>query len=144
MPFSCQCRPAALSLKVSAFLVTLHALVHAGTQEPDDLKHILKQLTDVMQDNMRLVRLVLRGQLRPVSSSASTKRLEHYRLAAIEHYYGSNADMSKIRCMVTGEEVDFKEIYCCTHIQAGLANWVAGEHLCMTLKSLQLTIMPAA
>ena len=110
MPFSCQCRPAALSLKVSAFLVTLHALVHAGAWEPDDLKHILKQLTDVMQDNMRLVRLVLRGQLRPVSGSASTKRLEHYRLSAIEYYYGSNADMSKIRCMVTGEEVDFKEI----------------------------------
>ncbi len=75
MPFSCKCRPAALSLKVSAFLVTLHALGHAGAWEPDDLKHILKQLTDVMQDNMRLVRLVLRGQLRPVSGSASTKRL---------------------------------------------------------------------
>lgn len=65
---------------------------------------------DAMQDNMTLVRLVLRGQLRPVSSSASTKRLEDYRLAAIEYYYGSYADMSKIRCMVTGEEVDSKEI----------------------------------
>ncbi|KAL0040455.1 hypothetical protein WJX77_007584 [Trebouxia sp. C0004] len=28
-----------------------------GAWEPDDLKHILKQLTDVMQDNMRLAGL---------------------------------------------------------------------------------------
>ncbi|DBA95782.1 TPA: hypothetical protein ACH3X1_001335 [Trebouxia sp. C0004] len=81
-----------------------------GTREPGDLKHILKQLMDAMQDNMSLARLVLRGQLRPSSSSASTKRLEHYRLAAIEYYYGSDADKSKIRCMVTGEEVDSREI----------------------------------
>ena len=99
---------------MSSFLLWLtcysHSLVHAGTREPGDLKHILKQLMDAMQDNMSLVRLVLRGQLRPSSSSASTKRLEHYRLAAIEYYYGSDADKSKIRCMVTGEEVDSREI----------------------------------
>ena len=63
-----------------------------------------------MQDNMTLVRLVLRGQLRPVSSSASTKRLEEYRREAIEYYYGSHADKGKIRCMVTGEEVDSEAI----------------------------------
>ena len=91
-------------------MAELFSLVHAGTREPGDLKHILKQLMEVMQDNMRLVRLVLRGQLRPVSSSASTKRLERYRLAAIEYYCGSDADMSKVRCMVTGEEVDAKDI----------------------------------
>ncbi len=88
----------------------LCSLVHADTGEPGDLKRILQQLMDAMQDNMTLVRLVLRGQLRPVSSSASTKRVEEYRLRAIEYYYGSHADKSKIRCMVTGEEVDFEAI----------------------------------
>ncbi|DBA88518.1 TPA: hypothetical protein ACH3X2_004994 [Trebouxia sp. C0005] len=50
----------------------------AGPQgEACDLKHILQQLMDAMQD-MTLVHVVLRGQLRPASSSASTTRLEEY------------------------------------------------------------------
>ncbi|DBB17146.1 TPA: hypothetical protein ACH3X3_014219 [Trebouxia sp. C0006] len=59
---------------------------------------------------MSLTRLVLWGQLRPLSSSPSTKRLGDYRRVAIEHYYGSHADLSKIRCMVTGEEVHHQQI----------------------------------
>lgn len=81
-----------------------------GTREEGDLTFQLSQVIDALQDSMTLTRLVLRGQLRPVSSSASTKRLEEYRRAAIEHYYGSQAEMSKIRCMVTGDEVDIKQI----------------------------------
>ena len=65
---------------------------------------------DAMKDTMTLVRLLLRGQLRPVSSSASTMQLEECRLGAIEYYYGSHVDKSKIRCMVTGEEVEFEAI----------------------------------
>ena len=49
-------------------------------------------------------------QLRPVSSSASTRQNEDDRLAGIDYYYGSHTDMSKIRCMVTGEEVDVSKI----------------------------------
>lgn len=65
---------------------------------------------DALQDSTTLARLLLRGQLRPLSSSASTEQLEEYRLGAIEYYYGSQADKSKIRCMVTGEVVNFEAI----------------------------------
>jgi len=82
----------------------------AGTREQGSLTLELKKVIEALQDSMTLTRLLLRGQLRPVSSSASTKRLGEYRRVAIEHYYGSHTDLSKIRCMVTGEEVDSKQI----------------------------------
>jgi hypothetical protein len=68
------------------------------------------KVIEAWQDSMSLTRLVLWGQLRPLSSSPSTKRLGDYRRVAIEHYYGSHADLSKIRCMVTGEEVHHQQI----------------------------------
>ena len=71
---------------------------------------IMKTILEALQDGMALTRLVLRGQFRPVSSSASTKRLEEYRQNAIKHYYGDQADMSKVMCMVTGEEVELKHL----------------------------------
>ena len=43
-----------------------------------------------------------------MSSLASTKRLEEYRLGAIEYYFRFHADNSKIRCIVTGNEIDFE------------------------------------
>ncbi|DBB03169.1 TPA: hypothetical protein ACH3X1_013337 [Trebouxia sp. C0004] len=91
--------------RVQAAIIALSS--GAGAQEVSvEIRNALQALPDLL----RFMRLVLRGQLRPTSSSASTKRLEDYRRAAIEHYYGSHADLSKIRCMVTGEEVDSKQI----------------------------------
>ena len=85
-------------------------MVDSGTREQSDLTHELKKVIEALQDNMTLSQMVLRGQLTPVSSSGSTERLEDYRRAAIEYYYGSHADMSRVMCMVTGEEVDIKQI----------------------------------
>ena len=105
-------------------------MVDAGTREQSDLTHelkkvveaalqdnigalqdnALKKVVEALQDNMTLSQIVLRSLLRPVSSSVSNKRLEDYRRTAIEYYYGSHADMSRVMCMVTGEEVDIKQI----------------------------------
>ncbi len=41
---------------------------------------------------------------------ASLKRRDEILRTAIEHYYGSHADMGRIRCMVTGEEADVSQI----------------------------------
>ena len=82
--------------------------MHAGTG--GDLSLKLDNVIGALQDSMTMSRLLLRGQLRAVSSGVSTKRLEQYQHAAIEHCYGSRAEMSKIRCMVTGQEVDVKQI----------------------------------
>ena len=82
---------------------------YADTREQSNLTNELKRVIRALQDIMTLTQLVLRGQLRPVTSSASTKRLEDYRRRAIEYYYGSHADMSRIMCMVTGEELEIKQ-----------------------------------
>ena len=84
--------------------------MYAGTRAQEDLPLQLKKVIEALEDTMTLTRLVLRGQLRPVSSSVSTKRLEDYRRAAIEYYYGSHTELKIIKCMVTGEEVESKHI----------------------------------
>jgi hypothetical protein len=91
-------------------LTACSSLLQAGRREQGDLIAELEKVTAALQDTMTLARLLLRDQLRPVSSSASTMRPEEYRRAAIEYYYGSHTELSKIRCMVTGEEVDFNQI----------------------------------
>lgn len=82
-------------------------LVYASTREQGDVTSELKKMikaiedsTTLTQDSIALMRVVLRGQLRPVSSSVSTKRLEDYRRVAIEYYCGSHADTSRIICVV--------------------------------------------
>lgn len=79
-------------------LTACSSLLHAGRREQGDFIAELRKVTAALQDTMTFARLLLRDQLRPVSSSASTMRPEEYRRAAIEHYYGSHT------------EVDFNQI----------------------------------
>eukprot|EP00882_Tetradesmus_deserticola_P004204 GHRQ01004440.1.p1 GENE.GHRQ01004440.1~~GHRQ01004440.1.p1 ORF type:complete len:256 (+),score=35.56 GHRQ01004440.1:454-1221(+) len=64
-----------------------------------------EELRQQVLGEQSVIRELLLDQFKPVSSSASTKKLEQYRHQALDFYGGPGASQSEtVVCMVTGEE----------------------------------------
>jgi len=88
----------------------------------DDLRSDIRTLAAYQQEQAayqrqqeaqqrKLIRIILKNQLRPTSSSVSTKRKDKHRETATEYYYGVGASQKiRLACMVTGDTCAVKDL----------------------------------
>lgn len=88
--------------------------VHVAAQV-DDLRSEVRTLAAYQREEgaqqreegaqqRKMMRIILKSQLRPTSSSVSTKRKLKYHETAIDYYYGvGSSQSSHLTCMITGD-----------------------------------------